>query len=225
MQEIGKDGQEKLAKAQVLVVGAGGLGLPVLTYLACAGVGCLTIVEDDIVEESNLNRQFLYTPADIGKPKGALARERLAALNPAIKVSWIGERLTQANAAPLVSGRDAVVDCVDNIATRLLANDACLRANVPLVEAGIDGFYGYVFPVLRGGACLRCLGYAEIASPKSPGAIGCTAGVIGSLEASVCIRLLLGMPVAPDMLTYDGTRMEFENVRIFRNEGCRHGEG
>lgn len=220
--EIGSGGQEKLRQSKVLVVGAGGLGSPVLTYLTEAGVGNITLVDSDIVTESNLNRQFLYTTSDIGREKALCATEKLGALNPDVSVSPLKMRVDKENAGEIILGADVVVDCVDSVETRLIVNAACLKQGIPLVEGGVDGFYGFVMCIRRESACLRCVGYCQRNEPKPAPIIGCTAGVIGSLQANECIKILLriGEPLFSKMLTYDGYQNSFDVVLLERNPLC-----
>lgn len=222
MPEIGKDGQEKLQKARVLVVGAGGLGSPVLTYLAAAGIGYITIVDYDIVSESNLNRQFLYGTEDIGKAKGPVAAEKLRSLNPDVDITVFGEEINSKNSLDIIRGIDVVVDCVDSVATRLIVNSACLRQNIPLVEGGVCQFYGYVMSIHRESACLCCIDYKQDEKQTNSPVIGCTAGVIGSLQVNECIKILLniGEPLFSKMLTYDGLRNSFDLVELKKDDLC-----
>ena len=149
MKEIGDSGQEKLSKSTVAVVGCGGLGSPALTYLACAGIGKLIIIDCDEVSETNLNRQFLHGRKDIGRPKVVSAKEKLLDMNGEIEILAVHENLTPENVGRIIEGADVVVDCVDNIETRIFLGRECLKKNIPLVEAGVQGFYGWVMSVGR----------------------------------------------------------------------------
>jgi len=222
MPEIGQAGQEKLQAAKVLVVGAGGLGSPVLTYLAAAGIGHIIIVDYDVVAESNLNRQFLYGTKDIGRAKGFTAAEKLRSLNPDIDVTIISAKIDEENSMDIIRGINVVVDCVDSIATRLIVNSACLEQNIPLVEGGVCQFYGYVMCIRRESACLRCIDYRQEKKTANTPVIGCTAGVIGSLQANECIKILLdiGEPLFSKMLTYDGLRNSFDLIELKKDDKC-----
>lgn len=223
MGQIGDEGIEKLNQATVVVVGSGGLGSPVLTYLACAGIGKLVIVDCDVVNESNLNRQFLYGDQDIEKEKIPLALKRLKELNSTIQYVGIQERLTDKNVDGIIENADVVVDCVDNIATRILVGRACLAQNIPLVEAGVQGFYGWVISIGRKTACLECMGYENaVMNPPIP-IIGTTAGVIGSLQANECIKIILGMKetLFGRMLQYDGLDNSLECIEVKKQENCK----
>lgn len=195
---VGEAGQEKLQKASVLVVGAGGLGSPVLLYLAAAGVGTIGIVDSDIVDLSNLQRQILYNTKDIGHPKAARAAEKLAGLNPGVKLNTYHVRLTEDNADEILSGYDLAVDCCDNYPTRYLLSDATLRAGKPMVYGAVYQFFGQasVFNHMNGPS-YRTLFPEELKSSETdsgspPGVIGVLPGIIGSVQASETIKIILG---------------------------------
>lgn len=222
MDDVGIEGQSKLSKAKVLVVGAGGLGCPALTYLAAAGVGHIVLVDDDQVSLSNLNRQFLYGADDIGKNKAKAARACLIKQNNEIEITAVEDRLSVDNVSELLKKVDVVVDCVDNVATRLLINAHCLKAGIPLVEGGVQGFYGFVTVVTKEGACLECMGYEDQPSRGQQPVIGVTAGTIATIEASECIRILLGYEssLVGKILQYDGVKQTMTKVVIKRSQSC-----
>lgn len=225
--QIGEEGQKKLQKARVTVIGAGGLGSPVLTYLTEAGVGHIRCVDEDVVSLTNLNRQFLHAEQDIGKYKVDSAKVKLKALNSSVQIETVCSRVTEKNAGELVAGSSVVVDCVDNISTRLCVNRACLGQGIPLVEGGISGFYGFVTAILPEYACLECMGYHEGMEETTIPAVGVTAGVIGSLQANECLKIILGIgePFYGRMLQYDGLTGSFEEIEVMKSEDCRlHGE-
>jgi adenylyltransferase/sulfurtransferase len=196
---VGEAGQEKLQKARVLVVGAGGLGSPLLLYLAAAGVGTIGIVDSDSVDLSNLQRQVLYNTKDIGLLKAATAAEKLAALNPGVNLKTYPVRLTEKNVDEILSGYDLAVDCCDNYATRYLLSDATLRAGKPMVYGAVYQFFGQasVFNYMNGPS-YRTLFPEELkaaemsAGSAPPGVIGVLPGIIGSVEASETIKIILG---------------------------------
>src|SRR5665213_2387371 len=197
--EVGLAGQEKLTRARVLVIGAGGLGSPVLAYLAAAGVGRILIVDDDTVDETNLQRQILYDTADVGEPKAHRAAERLRALNPQIAIDALATRFDAANARELVRLADVVVDGSDTFSTRYLVNDACVLEGKPDVHGSIFRFDGQVSIFgAPGGPCYRCL-YPEappehlVPSCSEGGVLGVLAGIVGSFQAAEAIKLLLGI--------------------------------
>ncbi len=212
--DVGEAGQARLAAARALVIGAGGLGCPVLQYLAGAGVGRITVIDHDRVEESNLHRQPLYAMADIGTFKARAARAALLRLNPTITVEALAQRLTPANAAALVAGADVVVDAADSLAVTYTVNDICLQHHTPLISASAVGLTGYV-----GGFCGGAPSYravfpdmpARAASCSSAGVLGSMVGMIGSLQAQCVLQLLLGIAPSPlgRLLSFDAGRLAF----------------
>lgn len=222
MPQIGQEGQKKLERSTVTVIGAGGLGSPVLTYLTSAGVGTIRIIDCDVVSESNLNRQFLHNTEDVGKLKILSAKEKLSLLNPNVNFITINVRLEMDNIEEFIACSDVVVDCVDNIATRTSVARACIKLDIPLVEGGVCGFYGYVLDIGRNCACLSCLGYDKV-QPKTPvPVLGVTAGAIGCMQANECIKLLLniGEPLFGRLLNYDGLSGTWEEVRVEKADNC-----
>ncbi|WP_299897766.1 molybdopterin-synthase adenylyltransferase MoeB [uncultured Aquimarina sp.] len=199
LDEIGVEGQEKLKSAKVLVIGAGGLGCPILQYLTAAGVGTIGIIDNDVVDQTNLQRQVLYTINDIGKSKARVASERLAAINPFVFFKVYEELLDNDNAVELFSDYDIIVDGSDNFPTRYLVNDACVLADKPLVFGSIFKFQGQVSVLnYKDGPTYRCL----FPSPPSPGAVpncsdigvlGVLPGIIGSLQANEVIKMVTGI--------------------------------
>ncbi|MFI3172917.1 MAG: ThiF family adenylyltransferase [Eubacteriales bacterium] len=220
--QIGIEGQAKLQDARVLVIGAGGLGCPVLTYLTASGVGDIKVIDEDIVSESNLNRQFIYRKEDIGEPKAMLAVARMKVQNSNVKICGEVTRVDLNNVDRLVTSVDVVVDCVDNIETRLLVNEACMKARVPLVEAGIQDFYGFVTVVSPEHACLECMGFQNNTAKRITPTIGATAGIIGSMQALECIKIILGLDTIAygKMLQYDGLYGTIDVVPIQKSPEC-----
>lgn len=212
--EVGSQGQARLAAASVLVVGAGGLGCPVLQYLAGAGVGQITIVDHDRVEESNLHRQPLYGISDIGSFKAWAARRILLRSNPAINVDAINERLTPDNAEPLASGADVVVDAADSFAVTFILSDACEHQGKPLVCASAIGLSGYVGGFCGGGPSYRAV-FPEVPARAvncaTAGVLGTTVAVLGSLQAQFALNLILGLEPSPlgRLVTFDAARLAF----------------
>lgn len=220
--QIGVEGQEKLKKSRVTVVGSGGLGSPVLTYLALAGVGHLRLIDCDVISVTNLNRQFFYEETDVDKVKCESAAEFLRKRNPQITIEPINELLTEKNALELLKDSDVVVDCVDRIAARKIVGQACRALSIPLVEAGVHGFYGYVLPINPGkSACLQCMETGPVKEMIPVPAIGAAVGVIGSLQAVEALKILLGLPVSyGTMLQYDGIYGEFEPIPVMVRKDC-----
>ncbi|UYN95267.1 MAG: HesA/MoeB/ThiF family protein [Enhydrobacter sp.] len=212
--EIGEAGQARLAAASVLVVGAGGLGCPVLQYLAGAGVGRLTIVDHDVVEETNLHRQPLYGMDDVGAPKAAAARNRLRRFNPDTTIEAAVERLTPQNASGLVAGADLVVDAADSFAVTYILSDVCHGAGKPLVSASVIGMTGYAGAFCGGGPSYRAV-FPDVSvdggTCATVGVLGTAVAVLGGLQAHLALHLLLGLEpsVLGRVLTFDAGRSSF----------------
>ena len=230
--EVGVAGQKALAAAQVLLVGAGGLGSPVALYLAAAGVGTLRLVDDDRVDESNLQRQVLHTTARVGQPKVKSARETLTALNPALKVDAIDARVHSENVDALVAGCALIVDGSDNLATRYLLSDASVKHGLPLVYAAVERFSGQVgvfHPAsARGTApCYRCL-FPEPPPPEQApncaevGVLGVLPGLLGLLQANEALKLLLGIgePLIGRLLLVDALGARFRELKLPADPDC-----
>jgi adenylyltransferase/sulfurtransferase len=230
LDEVGDEGQAKLLAARALVVGAGGLGAPLLQYLAAAGVGTIGIVDDDTVDLANLQRQVVHTTAAIGRKKVESARDAIAALNPEVRVEAHAARLTGDNAASLVGAYDIVADGSDNFATRYLLNDACYRAGKPLVAAALLRFEGQLFVFKRQSpptACYRCV----FPSPPAPGTVprcaeagilGSLPGVLGTLQATEVLKEIMGIgdSLAGHMLHYDGLAATFRRIALKHDSRC-----
>lgn len=224
--QIGEQGQKRLQEARVTVIGAGGLGSPVLTYLTEAGVGHIRCIDDDVVSITNLNRQFLHGEPDIGKKKTDSAKETLECLNSALDIETVYCKVTEENAEKLIEASCVVVDCVDNMAARLSVNAACLKNKIPLVEGGISGFYGFVTVISPEYACLECMGYNKSMDKKEIPVLGTTAGVIGALQANECLKVILGAgePLYGRILQYDGLTGGFDEIPVMKREDCKaHG--
>lgn len=229
--ELGGTGQLRLKQARVLVVGAGGLGSPLLLYLAAAGVGTLGVVDDDDVDLSNLQRQVLFTTETVGMPKAATAAAALQRLNPLIDVVVHPVRLDHANAFELIAGYELVADGSDNLATRLAVHDACRTLGRTLVSASVQGFDGqlstYKAHLGSPHPCLRCLigdGTDEEALPSCAqgGVVGAVAGVMGTLQAVEVVKELsgVGRSLSGEVLLYDAAAASFDRVRLRRRAGC-----
>jgi len=226
--EIGVAGQEKLLDAKVLLLGAGGLGAPTALYLAAAGVGTIGIVDDDVVDLSNLQRQVIHTTARIGEPKVDSAEESMKAINPGVEVVKHHTRLDSSNIMEIISGYDVIVDGVDNFPTRYLLNDATVRLKIPVVSASILGFDGQlsVFKPYDG-PCYRCL-YpvpppAELApSCGANGVLGVLPGTMGLLQATEVIKLVIGIgePLIGRLLLYEALGATFTELKVRRDPEC-----
>jgi molybdopterin/thiamine biosynthesis adenylyltransferase len=222
--EIGGPGQQALARARVLIVGMGGVGGPAALYLAAAGIGTLVLADDDAVALSNLQRQILFDTDAIGRPKVAVAAERLLGLNPHVRIETISARIDAANAASSLAGCRLVIDGTDDFATRLVVSDACVAADVPLVSGALGRWSGQV-GVFAGRPCYRCL------VPEPPpdaetcarvGVVGALAGVVGSLAALEAIKLITGAgrPLTGRLLLYDGLDATARTVAVAADPGC-----
>ena len=238
MAEVGEVGQARLLRSKVLLVGAGGLGSPAAYYLTAAGVGTLGLVDHDVVERSNLQRQILHTDARVGNSKVASARQTLEALNPTVKIVGYETRLSSANVEQILAGYDVVIDGSDNFPTRYLVNDACVKMGVPNVHGAVYRFEGQVSVFWpgkspRAGPCYRCLfpeppSMEEAPSCTEAGVLGVLPGVIGLLQATETIKLLLeiGEPLVGRMLYFDALQGSFSELALERDPGCRYcGDG
>ncbi|MBM3537513.1 MAG: molybdopterin-synthase adenylyltransferase MoeB [Alphaproteobacteria bacterium] len=230
LDEVGEEGQEKLLAARVLVVGAGGLGSPLLMYLAAAGIGTLGVVDNDVVDLTNLQRQIVHSTANVGHTKVKSALESLAAINPEVRVTPHALRLTGANAAELIGEYDIVCDGSDNFATRFLLNDACYFGRKPLVAASLLRFEGQLstFKAYDGKtACYRCL-FREPPPPdliprcEEAGILGSVAGVLGTLQATETIKEILGLgrSLAGRLLIYDALEGTTRTINVPRDPAC-----
>lgn len=224
---IGTEGQQRLLQSRVLVVGAGGLGSPVLQYLAAAGVGTLGIIDGDAVSLSNLQRQVIHTTDDVARPKVESARQHVRAMNPDVNVETYDYFLTQDNALDIIRPYDFVIDATDNFSPKYLINDACVLLDKPFCMGGISRFCGQLMTHLPGTACYRCLfpeppAESEVETCAMVGVLGSIAGICGTLQATECIKYLTG---AGDLLTnrllcFDALTMEFSTMGVERCEAC-----
>jgi len=232
LKEVGGIGQEKLLNAKILVVGAGGLGSPLILYLAAAGVGTIGVVDDDVVDLSNLQRQIIHTTDQVGVAKVTSTAKQIKAINPDVDIIQHNTRLNVSNAMELISGYDLVTDGSDNFATRFLINDACFFAKKPLVSAAILRFDGQVatFKAHEDGddkPCYRCI-YREppppgqIPSCSEAGVLGALCGMVGSIQASEVIKeiLQIGDSMAGSLLIIEALGTEFRKIRVKRDPGC-----
>jgi adenylyltransferase/sulfurtransferase len=228
MPEVGMDGQKRLKASRVLLIGAGGLGSPLGLYLAAAGVGRIGLVDFDVVDFSNLQRQVLHGTPDVGRPKLQSARDRLAAINPEVRVDLYEERLTSANALRLFEPYDLIIDGTDNFPTRYLVNDACVLLKKINIYGSIFRFDGQASVFAPGqGPCYRCL-YpeppppGEVPSCAEGGVLGILPGLIGCVQATEAVKLLLGKGSAliGRLLLYDAMGMSFREFKVRRNPKC-----
>ncbi|MBI3751733.1 MAG: molybdopterin-synthase adenylyltransferase MoeB [Chloroflexi bacterium] len=228
MPEVGPEGQARLLASKVLIVGAGGLGSPAALYLAAAGVGTLGLVDDDVVDASNLQRQVLHATDAVGAPKVASARRTLAGLNPDVRVVAQRARLDDSNVAQLIAGYDVILDGTDSFETRYLLNDAAVEARIPVVHASVFRFEGQVTTFVPfEGPCYRCL-YPTPPPPElAPscsvvGVLGVVPGIMGMLQANEVLKLLLGIgeTLAGRLLVFDALDSTFSEIRLERDPAC-----
>lgn len=228
LSEVGRKGQEKLKSSVVTVVGAGGLGSPVLYYLAAAGVGEIRIIDSDKVDLTNLQRQILYGTNSINKSKAVEASEVVTNLNSNIKITTFNERLSASNISEIFTGSHLIIEGSDNFETKFLVNDACFFLNIPLVIAGILRFEGQVIGVKpRITACYRCIFHSPPDADSVPncaeaGVIGSVAGLVGSIQATESIKFLLGVEqgLFGSILSIDAKSMEFRKIPVHNNKNC-----
>src|SRR5690606_7165314 len=226
--EVGMDGQRRLKQASVLLVGTGGLGAPVGLYLAAAGVGRLGLVDFDVVDHSNLHRQVIHGTSDVGRPKLASARDSIADINPNVRVECHEVALSAQNAMEIVPGYDLVIDGTDNFATRYLINDVCVLLGKPNVYGSIFRFEGQASAFwAEHGPCYRCL-FPEppppglVPSCAEGGVLGVLPGVIGMIQATEAIKLILGVgePLIGRLLLYDALSMRFRELNLRKDAAC-----
>jgi molybdopterin/thiamine biosynthesis adenylyltransferase len=222
--QIGAAGQEKIKQTRVLVAGAGGLGTPVTNYLVAAGFGLVRIVDDGSVELSNLNRQTLHWETDVGKRKVNSAASKLRKLNNRVSIEAVAERITVANAAKLVADCDAIVDCLDNLETRYVLNQAALEHGLPYFHGAVYGFEGRAMTVLPGQtACLKCVYRTDLPQEKTP-VVGITPGIIGCIQVAELMKYVVGTGslLVNRILVFDALSMKFSELKVKRDPDCSH---
>lgn len=224
---FGAEGQRRLLDSKVLLVGAGGLGSPAALYLAAAGVGTIGIVDGDFVSVTNLQRQVLYTSADVGQLKAEVAARRIQAMNPDVKVITHEMFLTEDNAIDLVKDYDFVVEGTDNFASKYLVNDACVMLDKAFTIGGINRYGGQVMTHQRGTACYRCIfpeppAVAEVETCSMVGVLGSLAGMVGTVQATEAIKCIahIGTPLVNALLTVDALSMQWQRFDFDRNKDC-----
>lgn len=226
--QVGEEGQLRLLDSRVLVIGAGGLGSPILLYLAAAGVGELGIADDDTVSLSNLQRQILYTRQDVGMPKAAGAEKKLSSIQPHLRFRTYPHRITPQNILKILEPYHFVIDATDNFQSKFMINDACVNLGKPLSHAGVTEMYGQTMTVIPGQSpCVRCVfkeAPAEGAVPPADtvGILGTVAGVVGAIQATEALKYLLrcGELLTGKLLTWDALTMDFRVVSLPEYRGC-----
>lgn len=224
---FGKEGQEKLKKARVAIVGLGGLGSAVSIYLTVAGIGHLKIIDDDIVEISNLNRQILHWDENVGREKVQSAMKKIMKMNSDIEVIGIKEKIEGKNVIDLLNGFDAIIDCMDNFPTRYVLNDASLKLNIPFFHGACRGMEGRATTIIPGKTpCLKCI-YPHIPPSEKFPILGAVAGTIGAIQATEVIKFFVGMEplLTNKLLVYDAQFLTYDLIKIERNSKCLSCEG
>lgn len=227
LKDVGPEGQDKLRRARVLIVGAGGLGAPAALYLAAAGVGTIGIADGDNVDLSNLGRQIIHFTADVGRPKVSSAKEKINALNPNVTVHTYNEFLEAGNARRILADYDFIIDGTDNFPVKFLINDACVMLGKPFSHGGILRFEGQTFTHLPGTACYRCLFNAPPPAGAVPtcsqaGVLGAIAGMLGTIQAAETLKYLTGVGelLTNKLLTFNAKTMDFRKITVKRQANC-----
>ncbi|MDE6979296.1 MAG: molybdopterin-synthase adenylyltransferase MoeB [Helicobacter sp.] len=229
LQDVGVEGQEKIANAKVLIIGAGGLGAPVALYLAAAGVGTIGIVDADVVDRSNLQRQVIHTTPEIGVAKVLSAKAKMQAINPDVTINTYQEMLVSANILDILAPYDFVVDGTDNFAAKFLINDACVLANKTYSHGGILRFSGQTMSIKpKQSACYACVfdrppPANAVPTCSTAGILGAVAGMLGTIQATEILKLIIGIgePLFDRLLSFEAKSMMFRSVKLKRNPKCR----
>jgi adenylyltransferase/sulfurtransferase len=227
LQDVGVEGQQKILEGKVLIVGAGGLGSPVALYLAAAGVGTIGLIDGDVVDLTNLQRQIIHFTADVKKAKVQSAKEKIEKLNPDVKVITYEELLTTENVFEIINQYDFIIDGTDNFATKFLVNDACVLANKPFSHGGILRFEGQTFTYTPGNACYRCIFHAPPPANAVPtcsqaGVLGSIAGMLGTIQATEALKYFIGKGklLTNRLLVFNALDMDFRTVNFKHNSSC-----
>lgn len=229
LEDVGIEGQEKILNAKVLIIGAGGLGSPVALYLAAAGVGEIGIVDGDVVDLSNLQRQVIHTTADVGVAKVLSAKAKMQAINPNVKVNVYQTMLDASNILEIVKGYDFVIDGTDNFSAKFLINDACFIAKKPYSHGGILRFGGQCMTIKPGkSACYACVFDSPppanaVPTCSSAGILGAVAGMLGTIQAAEALKYIVGVgePLYNKLLSFDAKTMNFRTIQFKKNPKCR----
>jgi adenylyltransferase/sulfurtransferase len=228
LQAMGIEGQKKISRARILIIGAGGLGSPAALYLAAAGIGTIGIADADDVELSNLQRQIIHSTGDLGKPKVTSAADKLKSLNPDVTVNTLQELVTSDNIGPLLKSYDFIIDGTDNFNSKFLINDACVMEKVPFSHGGVLQFEGQTMTVIPGkSACYRCV-YSvpppagSVPSCSEAGVLGAVAGIMGTIQAAEALKFITGTAdlLTDSLLTCNAGTMDFHKVKLKRNPHC-----
>jgi len=227
LQDVGVEGQDKICQAKVLIIGAGGLGAPVALYLAAAGIGTIGIIDGDVVDLSNLQRQIIHFTEDVDKPKVLSAKEKINRLNPDVKVITYQTLFTAENALEIIKDYDFIVDGTDNFPVKFLINDACVFAGKPFSHGGILRFEGQTFTYVPGTACYRCFFYGPppanlVPTCSQAGVLGAIAGMLGTIQAAEVLKYVTGVGdlLTNRLLTFNAKTMEFRTIKGKQNHKC-----
>jgi molybdopterin/thiamine biosynthesis adenylyltransferase len=227
LQNVGVEGQQKIMEGKVLIVGAGGLGSPVALYLAAAGVGTIGIIDGDVVDTTNLQRQIIHFTADVNKPKVISAKEKINQINPDVKVIAYHELLTSGNIKEIIGNYDFIVDGTDNFPVKFLINDACVLGGKPFSHGGILRFEGQTMTYTPGNACYRCVFHNPpppnaVPTCSQAGVLGSVAGMLGTIQATEVLKYLTGTGelLTNRLLMFQALQMEFRTVKFKRNDKC-----
>jgi molybdopterin/thiamine biosynthesis adenylyltransferase len=226
LREIGEEGQRKISAGKAVIIGCGALGTHSASLLARAGVGRILIVDRDRVELSNLQRQTLFSEQDVGEPKAPVAERLLRRVNSGIEIASMTTDLDVDNVEGIVEGATVVVDATDNMETRFIVNDACVKLGVPWVYGGAVGTSGMVFPVVPDGPCLRCIfptlpPSGQLPTCNTVGIVNTLPSVVASLEVTEALKIVLGMDTTPDLMIVDVWHVDFRKIRVRKNPECR----
>jgi molybdopterin/thiamine biosynthesis adenylyltransferase len=227
LQDVGGKGQEKILNSKVLIIGTGGLGAPAALYLAAAGVGTIGLIDGDVVDMSNLQRQVIHFTADVGKPKVLSAKEKINLMNPDVTVITYQELFTSENAMRILADYDFVIDGTDNFPAKFLINDACVMAKKPLSHGGILRFDGQTLTHVPGHACYRCVFHSPPPANAVPtcsqaGVLGAIAGMLGTIQAAEALKYITGVGdlLVDRMMVFDAKKMNFRTVKLKKNPKC-----
>lgn len=221
--DFGPEGQLKLLNSKILVIGAGGLGSPVLLYLAAAGVGTIGVIDGDVVDRTNLQRQVIHMTSDISRPKVESARERMLALNPNLNVATHAMFLTQENASEVISQYDFVIDATDSFDAKFLINDTCVALRKPYNHGAIYQYQGQTMTIVPGSACYRCLFDSMPEKGDVIGPLGVVPGILGTIQATEAIKYItgIGQLLTNRLLTFDCLLMQFNTFSVLQRQDCR----
>ena len=227
LQNVGVEGQQKIMQGKVLIIGAGGLGSPAALYLAAAGVGTIGLVDGDVVDTSNLQRQVIHFTPDVGKPKVISAKEKIEAINPDVKVVALNQRVFASNIAGIIKDYDFILDGTDNFPAKFLINDACVFVKKPFSHGGILRFDGQTMTYVPGSACYRCFFVKPppkdaVPSCSQAGVLGAVAGMLGTIQAAEALKYLIkeGELLTNRLLIFNALNMQFRTVNIKKNPDC-----